>query len=106
MTTWYVGDLSDSEAVAGVLREAGLDVSMEKPPLDPGPGDLAVVTAETGVTSSLRHELTNPLTAVLGFLQLLLRREDLTPDVLEKLQKIYDHGVRVRNLLRKPEGPG
>lgn len=104
MTVVYVEDLPDVAGVREALARAGFEVATEKTPNRPAPGDLSVVAAGTGITSALRHELNNPLTAVLGFVQLLLRREDLPPDAMDKVRKIHEHGIRVRDLLRRPEG--
>ncbi len=75
----------------------------EKPPEDPAAEDLALVPARVGITSTLRHALNNPLTAVLGFAQLLARRRDLPEDVVARAAKIEAHARRIRELIRKQE---
>ena len=54
------------------------------------------------LASGIAHELNNPLTAVMGFSELLLEK-DLASDVKEDLQTVYDEAQRagkiVKNLL-------
>jgi signal transduction histidine kinase len=61
------------------------------------------VSTDPGITSTLRHEVNNPLTAVIGFTQLLLRQDDVPGPVMDKLVKIHDHAIRIRDLISKPE---
>ena len=65
--------------------------------------DLVLVPLRTGITSALRHDLNNPLTAVLGYVQ-LLKRQELSEDVAEKLDRIEENARRVGDLIRKPDG--
>ena len=62
--------------------------------------------------AGVAHEINNPLTAVIGYAQLLMEMENVAPDIKEDLQKIYEESQRtvrvVQNLLRfarqyKPE---
>lgn len=54
--------------------------------------------------SKVRHDLANPLTAVLAETELLLMRaEELPPDILESLQAIEAAALRMRVLLRELE---
>ena len=51
--------------------------------------------------SRLRHDLANPLTALLAETQLLLMREqDYDPDTLTSLREIEKLAIRLRALLR------
>jgi signal transduction histidine kinase len=51
----------------------------------------------------MRHDLANPLTAVLAETELLLLRADeLPPDIVESLQAIETAALRMRALLREP----
>jgi len=98
----YLGELTLDPFLLRALEEAGFEAREGRPPPDPGREDLALVSASAGITSTLRHELNNPLTAVLGFTQLLLRAEDLDAAARVKVQKIHEHASRVRDLIRKP----
>ena len=102
MGTIYLRDISGPDALSEALRAAGFAVTPDKAPEHPAPGDLALVAARVGVTSTFRHSLNNPLTAVLGFLQLLQRQADLSEAAREKVERVYEHAIRVRDLLRMP----
>ena len=103
MVRIHVGNLEVPEDIVRFLGERGFEVVAGDPPGDPGPDDLVVVPACEQITSSLRHSLNNPLTAVLGYTQLLLGRRDLPDDVRGKLTSVREHGERVRKLLRPEE---
>jgi nitrogen-specific signal transduction histidine kinase len=103
MTKLYVGEVELAPETVESLSAAGFTVVNEKAPVEPEPGDLTLIGADPGITSSLRHEVNNPLTAVLGFTQLLMRRPDLDADVVERLSKVHEHAVRVRDLIQKPD---
>ena len=103
MPKLYIGEVEVTPEMVDSLASAGFTVVNEKAPIRPEPEDLAVIAAEPGITSSLRHEVNNPLTAVLGFTQLLMRRPDLDAAVLERLGKVHEHALRIRDLLQKPE---
>lgn len=52
--------------------------------------------------SRLKHDLANPLSAVLAETQLLLMRVDELPeDIVESLQAIEAGALRMREMLRK-----
>lgn len=54
--------------------------------------------------SKVKHDLANPLTAVLAETELLLMRaEELPPHILESLQVIETAALRMRALLREME---
>jgi nitrogen-specific signal transduction histidine kinase len=103
MSRVYVGEVELPPGALDSLASNGCEVIEEKCPLDPTPTDLALIPARPGITSSLRHEVNNPLTAVIGFTQLLLRKTDLEPAVLDKLSKVQEHALRVRDLIQRPE---
>ena len=100
----YVGDLDATDALAEFLEGSGYEVVKEKTPDHVDPADVSLVSAKAGITSSLRHAVNNPLTAVLGYTQLLLRNEELPPDVTDKLKKVHEHAQRVRDLVRSSDG--
>ncbi len=53
-------------------------------------------------TATLNHEINNPLTAVLGNVQLLLMRaEELPEDVIRRLQSIEEGSLRIRDVLSR-----
>ncbi|SMC18849.1 Signal transduction histidine kinase [Desulfacinum hydrothermale DSM 13146] len=52
------------------------------------------------LAAGVAHEVNNPLTGVLTFAHMLLRREDLGEDVREQLKVIVDATERVRRIVR------
>ena len=57
--------------------------------------------AQTGaLLPGLVHDLNNPLSSIIGYTQLLQRRDDLAPDVRADLGKIFDEAQRAADLLR------
>ena len=104
MARIYLGDLEDPGRLEEELSTLGFEAVTEPPPEDPHPDELALVSAGIGVTSTFRHQLNNPLTAVLGFTELLLRRPDLTPEVERKVLQIQLNAQRVKELLQKNIG--
>ena len=53
-------------------------------------------------TATLNHEINNPLTAVLGNVQLLLMKSDeLSEDVIRRLQSIEEGSLRIRDVLSR-----
>ena len=103
MTRIYLSDLTCPPGLEKALTEAGYEVVEEMPPEATGGDDLVLVPLRAGITSSLRHDLNNPLTAVLGYLQLLRKQDDLTEAVAEKIGKIEENARRVGELIRKPD---
>jgi len=99
----YLGRLELSARLRAAFLTAGYEVETEAPPEDPKPGDLALVKAREGVTSTVRHDVLNAMTTVLGFTELLLRRMDLPEGVDSKLERIREYGDRVKNFMRRDE---
>jgi signal transduction histidine kinase len=57
--------------------------------------------AEPDPAARLRHDLANPLAAILAEVQLVLLHEDRLPDdVLDALRAIESQALRMRTLLR------
>jgi signal transduction histidine kinase len=55
--------------------------------------------------AKLRHDLANPLSAILAETQLLLMEEaKLSPDVLTSLRQIESLAIRMRTMLRENGG--
>lgn len=55
-------------------------------------------------TAAINHEINNPLTPILGNIQLLLTEEDkLSPDVRNKLKSIEKNAWRVHSIIKKLE---
>ena len=99
----YLSDLTCPPELGEALARAGYEVVEDMPPVGADEEDLVLVPLRTGITSSLRHDLNNPLTAVLGYVQ-LLQRQELSEDVAEKLDRIEENARRVGDLIRKPDG--
>lgn len=54
----------------------------------------------------LRHELSNPLSALLAETQLLLLSEpSLDPELAAGLRRVEALAIRMRTVLRTPDGP-
>ncbi|HZS45751.1 MAG TPA: histidine kinase dimerization/phospho-acceptor domain-containing protein [Blastocatellia bacterium] len=61
-----------------------------------------IQTAQIAIT--VRHEINNPLTSILGQTQLLLlRRGALTDDVAKRLETIEQLSMRIRDIVKKLE---
>jgi len=53
-------------------------------------------------STTLNHEINNPLTAVLGNVQLLLmRRDELDKDLIKKLETVEESAMRIRTVMQK-----
>ena len=58
--------------------------------------------------SDVRHEINNALMAILGYLEIILTRTDLPPDVFSKLRNVETEAIRIRDeiartgFIRKP----
>jgi signal transduction histidine kinase len=58
--------------------------------------------------SDVRHEINNALMAILGYLEIILGRTDLPPDVATKLRNVETEAFRIRDeiartgFIRKP----
>jgi PAS domain S-box-containing protein len=58
--------------------------------------------AATGeMTAGIAHEINNPLTGVLGFAQLLAKRQDVPEDIRKGLRIIADGSNRVKGIIRR-----
>jgi signal transduction histidine kinase/CheY-like chemotaxis protein len=53
------------------------------------------------MAAGIAHEINNPLTGVVGFSELLLDKQDLSPDVKEQVKIIADGGKRVRDIVQR-----
>jgi nitrogen fixation/metabolism regulation signal transduction histidine kinase len=53
----------------------------------------------TAIVSGFAHEINNPLTGILGYVDLITIREDCTPYVKEKLSSIQKQAVRIKNII-------
>ncbi|MSR65570.1 MAG: response regulator [Verrucomicrobiae bacterium] len=52
---------------------------------------------------SLRHEINNPLAALCGYAELLLKEVKDKPEVRRRVQQIYDEAMRIRDVVRRTE---
>ena len=61
------------------------------------------------VVSDVRHQINNSLMAILGYLELLLMRQDLPEDVVAKLKNMDGEAYKIReqiartSFIRRPE---
>jgi two-component system NtrC family sensor kinase len=53
----------------------------------------------TAIVSGFAHEINNPLTGILGYVDLISIREDASPYVKEKLGSIQKQAVRIKNII-------
>jgi C4-dicarboxylate-specific signal transduction histidine kinase len=53
----------------------------------------------TAIVSGFAHEINNPLTGILGYVDLISIREDASPYVKEKLSSIQKQAVRIKNII-------
>jgi hypothetical protein len=103
VTRIYVGERPVPEPVLTGLAAGGFTVVPAEAPAAPGEDDYSLVPARDGATSTLRHALTNQLTAILGYSELTLRDPGLPPSVREKLSTVKECAQKCRRLLRRPE---
>jgi signal transduction histidine kinase len=104
MTRIYLEEATASEPLEQTLVRAGYEVVRGSPPEEPEPGDLVLFSAHAGITPALRHRLNNPLTAVLGFAELLLREDPLSEGVERRANQIQENALRVREILQRTAG--
>ncbi len=53
----------------------------------------------TAIVSGFAHEINNPLTGILGYVDLLTIRDDITPYTKEKLLSIQKQAVRIKTII-------
>ncbi len=53
----------------------------------------------TAIVSGFAHEINNPLTGILGYVDLIAIRDDASPYVKEKLGSIQKQAVRIKNII-------
>ena len=53
----------------------------------------------TAIVSGFAHEINNPLTGILGYVDLIAIREDASPYIREKLGSIQKQAVRIKNII-------
>jgi len=51
--------------------------------------------------SEVRHEINNSLMAILGYVELLLARDDLPQDVMAKLRSVDGEAYRIREQIAR-----
>jgi signal transduction histidine kinase len=55
------------------------------------------------VSLVIHHEMHNPLTSLMGVVEMLQQRTDVPPDVREQLMLIYQGAVRMRDIIKRLE---
>jgi len=53
----------------------------------------------TAIVSGFAHEINNPLTGILGYVDLISLRDDAGPYIKEKLNSIQKQAVRIKNII-------
>ncbi|MGB8707473.1 MAG: PAS domain S-box protein [Dehalococcoidia bacterium] len=102
------GDFVDVETKASVIdrdgkpyaiQGIGRDITERKKMLD----SLTItdrLAALGNMAGGFAHELNNPLTSVIGYVQLLLDRKDLSEDVRSDLTGIYEEAQRAAEVIK------
>lgn len=89
------------EAIARLRLERRISASEKNAP---GRADRDVTAESSG---SLRHEINNPLTGILGNAELILQgRAQLPAHLVQRVETIVELAVRLRKLMRSMEGIG
>lgn len=55
----------------------------------------------TAIVAGFAHEINNPLTGILGYIDLMELRDDISPYLKDKLALIKDQSIRIRNILKE-----
>ncbi|HDP93798.1 MAG TPA: HAMP domain-containing histidine kinase [Candidatus Aminicenantes bacterium] len=55
----------------------------------------------TAIVAGFAHEINNPLTGILGYIDLMELREDISPYVRNKLNQIKTQTTRIQNIIRE-----
>jgi signal transduction histidine kinase len=93
----FLEALSAAIALNVVAGGLGKDTGIDRDALDK---ERLGAVVETAVT--VNHEINNPLTAILGNVQLLLlKRDDLDEELLKKLQTIEASAMRIRDVTQQ-----
>ena len=90
-------DVDDQEQRVGVVF-VGQDISREKE-LEQSLQQAEKLAAIGTMISGVAHELNNPLTAVIGFAELLGQDDSLSEKVHQELRIIHDQGMRCREVV-------
>jgi C4-dicarboxylate-specific signal transduction histidine kinase len=53
----------------------------------------------TAIVSGFAHEINNPLTGILGYVDLIALRDDASPYIKERLNSIQKQAVRIKNII-------
>ncbi|WP_144795919.1 HAMP domain-containing sensor histidine kinase [Microbacterium paludicola] len=91
---WRAVKTSTKQIDHGTVTDDGLLLIVEDvtASIDPQAGQEAT-------RRSISHELRNPLTAILGHIDLLLERDDLLPSVRDQLDVVEHAGTRMQTLI-------
>ncbi|GAI44552.1 unnamed protein product, partial [marine sediment metagenome] len=93
----FLEALSAGIALNAVAERLGQDTIISK---DARRKERLEAVIETAVT--VNHEINNPLTAILGNVQLLLlKRQDLDKDLSEKLKTIEASAMKIRDVTQR-----
>jgi len=60
---------------------------------------VAANNAKSSFLSTMSHEIRTPMNAIIGITEILLRHEDLAPDVMEAFKKIYASGDMLMSII-------
>ena len=55
----------------------------------------------TAIVTGLAHEINNPLTGILGHINLIELREDISPYIREKLLNIKNQSIRIKDIINE-----
>ena len=96
-------DSSFLETLTSILA---LSLAAEQSALKPASSKASIekarLTAITDTAVTVNHEVNNPLTAILGNVQLLLaKQENLNPDTINKLKVVEESALKIKDVTQK-----
>ena len=98
---YFLNKISLSEPLFKPLVQGILDRNRIQQELNESKTNEAVIQTVRTLVSTLRHEINNPLGAVLGATYLLKASQDLSPDQIEAVHLAESSGKRIKHVLEQ-----